>query len=226
MRAVIGKGDQQATIERVRAAGLNLAAAVANEVRLYLARSLDHVWETPCAHEGRCHHEVGLSLATGTLRDCTIGPWVPDTGRRTVVALEEPLTESLATTDDDSILTFRLDAAIRALAPAATANVCVSTRARALLSVLLTAQRRSLRRSDQHHADDRGSHSLVSARALLTLAQNGDDAGIYQHIDAYANIPALLGTMLSALSAAAEETHVGPRRRVECGQASSATCSS
>ena len=97
-----------------------LPQSVANEVRLYLARGLDRVWEAPCAHDGRCHHEVGLSLATGTLRDCTIGPWVPDTGRRTVVALEEPFTESLTTTDDDSILTFRLDAAIRALAPAAT----------------------------------------------------------------------------------------------------------
>ena len=206
VRAVIGKGRQQTTIDRVLAVGLNLAQAVANEVRLYLARGLDRVWETPCAHDGRCHHEMGLSLASGTLRDCVLGPWNRDTGQRTVVGLEEPLTESLADADDDSILTFRLDAAIRALAPAVMANVCVSPQAHALLSVLLTAQRRSLLRKEQYHADDRGSHSLVSARALLTLAENGDHGGICQHIDDYANNPALLGTMLRALSAAAEET--------------------
>ena len=206
IRAVIGNGSQPTSIERVLAAGLNLARAVANEVRLYLVRRLDHVWEAACENDDRCHHELGLSVVTSTLQDCIAGPWVADTGRRTVVALREPLAESLATTDDDSIITFRLDAAIRALGPAVLANVCISTRARVLLSELLAAQRRSLLRQEQHHADQRGSHSLVSARALLTLAQNGDDAGIYQHIAAYANNPALLGTMLRALSAAAEET--------------------
>ena len=206
VRAMVGKGRQPTTTDRVLAAGLNLAQAVANEVRLYLARSLDHVWEVPCAQDGRCHHEIGLSLATGTLRDSVLGPWNRDTGQPTFVGLEEPLTESLADADDASILTFRLDAAIRALAPAVSAKICVSPQARSLLSVLLTAQRRSLLRQEQHHADDRGSHSIVSARALLTLAENGDHGGIYQHIDAYANNPALLGTMLRALSAAAEET--------------------
>ena len=54
--------------------------------------------------------------------------------------------------------------------------------------------------------DERGTHSLVSARALLTLAQHGGDEAIYEHIDAYALNPALLGNLLYALSAAAEET--------------------
>ena len=206
IRAAIDKESQQTPIERVLAAGRNLARAVANEVRLYLVRRLDHVWEAACVNDDRCHHELGLSLATSTLQDCIAGPWIPDTGRRSAVALEEPLAESLATTDDDSIITFRLDAAIRALGPAVLANVCISTRAHVLLSALLVAQRRSLLRQEQHHVDHRGSHSLVAARALLTIAQNGDDAGIYQHIDAYANNPALVSTMLRALSAAAEET--------------------
>ena len=46
----------------------------------------------------------------------------------------------------------------------------------------------------------------MSARALLTLAQHGDDEAIYEHIDAYALNPALLGNLLYALSAAGEET--------------------
>ena len=206
LRAVVDGADGWTTFERAARAGVNLAQAVANEVRLHLARGLDHVWETPCAEDGRCHHELGSRFATETMRDCVLGGWVPDAGRRSVVALEEPVTESLANTDDNSIRSFRLDAAIRALAPAAMANICVSTRARVLLLALLATQRRSLLSHEHDNMDDRGSHTLVSARALLTLAEHGDDAPIYAHIDAYADNSALLGNLLRALSAAAEET--------------------
>ena len=206
LRAVVDEADGWTTFERAARAGVNLARAVANEVRLHLARGLDHVWETPCAEDGRCHHELGSRLATETMRDCVLGSWAPDAGRRSIVALEEPVTESLSNTDDDSILSFRLDAAIRALAPAAMANICVSTRARVLLLALLAAQRRSLLSHEHDNMDNRGSHTLVSARALLTLAEHGDDATIYAHINAYADNSALLGNLLRALSAAAEET--------------------
>jgi len=46
----------------------------------------------------------------------------------------------------------------------------------------------------------------MSALAVLTLAKRGDDAAIYEHIDAFADNSALLGTLLRALSAAAAET--------------------
>ena len=206
LRAVVDEADGWTTFERAARAGVNLAQAVATEVRLHLVRGLDHVWETPCAEDGRCHHDVGLRLATETMRDCVLGGCAPNVGRRSVVTLEEPVTESLANTDDDSILAFRLDAAIRALAPAAMANICVSTRARVLLLTLLADQRRSLLGHEHDDTDPRGSHTLVSARALLTLAEHGDDAAIYAHIDAYADNSALLGNLLRALSAAAEET--------------------
>ena len=206
LRAVVDEADGSATFGRAIRGGVNLAHAPANEVRLHLARGLDHVWETPCAAGGRCHHEVGLQLATDTMRDCVLAGWDPDAGRRSVVALEEPLGESLANTEDRSILAYRLDAAIRALAPAAMADICVSTRARDLLLILLDAQRRSLLSHEHDRMDNRGSHTLVSARALLTLAEHGDDATVYEHIDAYANNAALLGNLLRALSAAAEET--------------------
>ena len=137
---------------------------------------------------------------------CVLGEWAPDNGRRNVVVLEEPLIESLAGADDHAILALHLDAAIRALAPAAMANICVSTRARDLLMVLLAAQRRSLLSYQQGDPDHRGTHAVVSARALLTVAEHGDDAAIYEHIDDYADNSVLLGTLLSALSAAAEET--------------------
>ena len=46
----------------------------------------------------------------------------------------------------------------------------------------------------------------MSARALLTLAEECDDEPILEHIDAYADNSALLYHLLSGLSAVAEET--------------------
>ena len=117
LRAGIDKGDGWKAFERAARAGVNLARAISNEVRLHLARGLDHVWKTPCAMEvdGRCHHEVGWRIATETMRCCVFGGWDRATGRRTVLVLEDPLTESLAGTDDHKIRVARLDAAIRAL---------------------------------------------------------------------------------------------------------------
>lgn len=192
--------------ERVVRASVKLARAVAAEVRLYLARSLDHAWETPCAAEGRCHHDLAFDLATETMRRCLLGPWVPREHQRSVVAVEEPIAEALAKVEDDNIVVRRLDAAMRSLAPAVAAKVCVSAAARSLLMALLRAQRRSLLSRGSRGADHRGTHSLVSARALLTLADGGDDAAIYEHVNAYAEHPALLRVFLRAMSAAAEET--------------------
>ena len=203
----IGEGaDQLAVLERASLAGFNLAHSIPNEVRLHLARGLDHLWESPCYEGGSCHHVIGLHLATEMMRDCVIGNWNPNTGVRQVILLDEPLAKTLADTSGDSILTSRLDAAIRALSPAATADVCISNVARDLLNVLLDAQRRSLLSGEEDDRDSRGTHSIISARALLNLAQHGDDAVIFEHIDGYADNPALLGTFLRALSAAAEET--------------------
>ena len=207
LRAVLDEEDGWTTFERAFRAGVNLARAVADEVRLHLARGLDHVWKTSCVRDGHCHHELGSWIATETMRICVLGAWDPETGRRSVLSLEEPVAESLAGVDPDSILVSRLDAAIRALAPAAMAGICVSSQARDLLLALLAAQRRSLLAYEHDgDPDSRGSHTLVSARALLTLAKDGDDAAIYEHIDAYADNSYLLGNFLRALSAAAEET--------------------
>ena len=204
--ALVGGKDGQETSERVSVAGLKLAQAVANEVRLQLARGLDHLWATPCIEDGSCHHQIGWQITTEMMRDCKLGGWNPKTGTRSVILLDEPIAESLNDTADDSILPSRLDASIRALAPAATANICVSTSAHDLLATLLAAQRRSLLSYEDNDMDQRGTHSLVSARAVLTLAQEGEDAPIYEHINAYAENSALLGNFLQALSAAAEET--------------------
>ena len=206
IRAVIGNAFEWTASERITVAGLKLARAVANEVRLHLARGLDHVWDVPCVENGYCHHEAGLYLATETMRDCVLGPWDPETRRRCVIVLKKEIAKTLATTDGKSILVLRLDAAIRALAPAATSNICVSNRAHTSLLAILAAQQRSLLCRDFNRMDEKYSQILVCARALLTLADDDDDTAVYAHIDAYADNSALLGALLRALSAAAEET--------------------
>ena len=207
--ASINEDDEAGLLERVFHANLSLAQAMSYEVRLHLARGLDHVWKVPCAERGCCHHELGLQMATGMVRHCVLGSWDSGGFDRDVTALKEPLTNSLAKADADSLLASRFDGAIRALAPATMADCCVSDKARDLLLTLLATQRRCLLHYQHKHdrnPDERMSHALVSARALLTLAGGGDDTAIYQHINALAENPTLLAAALQSLSAAAEET--------------------
>ncbi len=207
LRAALDEGDGSATFDRVARAASDLAReAVADEVPLYLARGLEHLWRVPCSGDRPCHHEVGLQIVAETMRYSVLGDWDPDAGRRKLLALQEPFVESLAIIDDHSILETRLDAAIRALAPAAVASICVSIEAMDLLLAVLDAQRRALLTRESHQVDDRSSRTLVAARALLTLAYDGDDSALYSHIDAYADNSSLLSKLLGALSAAAEET--------------------
>lgn len=204
VRALADGADGSQTLARAAVAAGGLARAVANEVRLHLARGLDRVWEVPCA-DGTCHHKTALQLATETMRDSVFGAWDPESGGRQVIVLADPVAQSLADTADDAIYFSRLLAAIRALAPASMAGICVSASARDLLVVLLAAHRRSLL-AYERDMDHRGTHALIAARALLTIAAAGDEAPIFEHLDAYAHNATLLSTFLRALSAAAEES--------------------
>ncbi len=191
--------------ERVAAAGSILARATANETRVHLARGLDRLWRAPCAPGSGCPHEIGLRLLVESMRDSAFGGWDPETGTREVLTLTDPVPQALTATPGDAIYVSRVDGAIRGLAPAAATKICVSGPARELLDVVLAAQRRALL-SHERNLDHRGTHALIAARALLTLARDGDDAALFEHIDAYADNSNLLGGLLRAASAAAEET--------------------
>lgn len=205
LRAALDGGDGSEMYSRTVAAAGNIARAVPNEVRLHLARGLDRVWRAPCVVGGTCHHATALQLAIESMRDIAFGAWDPETSRRTVTSLPDPVAQSLIDTADNSIYFPRLDGAIRALAPAAGAGICVSESALELLMVLIAAQRRSLL-SYQEDMDHRGTHGLITARALLTVATDNSELRILEHIDAYADNPVLLSGFVRALSAAAEET--------------------
>lgn len=206
LRASMGAPDRLQVEEHIIEDALRLARTVSYEVRLHLARGLDHLWSSPCAEHGNCHHEAGWHLATETLRDCAVGRRTRDASRPEIMRLPDPLEKSVAELDGHTIRFTRLDAAIRAFAPAAVADNCISQRARKLLDVLLAAHRRALLSFEQGTVDDRGTHALIVARALLTLAGRGDTTPLFRHFDAYLDRPSLLDKLLRALSAAGEES--------------------
>jgi hypothetical protein len=205
LRALVDGEDGSQARSRAAAAARRIGRSMPNEVRVHLARGTDRLWEAPCTGGESCHHRIALALAVETMRDCAIGTWDPNAGRRQVAVLANPVEQALAGTADDAIDFARLDAPIRALAPAAQAGICVSGRALELLTVLLAAHRRSLL-ACEHDPDHRGTHALIAARALLTLAAGTDGEPVRQHIDAYADNPPLLMNFLQGLSAAAEES--------------------
>ncbi|MEV0082881.1 hypothetical protein [Saccharopolyspora sp. NPDC050642] len=178
-----------------------LAHANVLQTRLFLARGLDNLWATPCRHDAACPHRAALRITIDMMRDCVLGPWNMELQKHAMETLNDPAVDTLQAVSDDSVYVSRLDAAIRGLGPAAAAGICVSDDARALLDVLLGAQRRALL-AHERDIDHRGTHSLVAARALLTLK---DDDAIFSHIDAYVDSSPLLDQTLRAFSVAAEE---------------------
>ena len=79
-----------------------------------------------------------------------------------------------------------------------------TTMVEAWASALDRSQRRGLLAYDKNF-DDRGTHTLEAARALLNLAAAGDDAPLHAAIAAYADNSARLAGLLRALNGAAEE---------------------
>lgn len=205
VRALIDEADGPEGYTRVVEATSRLASALPNEVRVHLARGLDLLWQEPCSNEGQCHHEAALGLVIATMRDCVFGDWDPEAGRRAWIVLEDPIAESLSAASDDAIYITRLDAPLRALAPASVAGICVSGHAGELFHVVLAAQRRALL-ANERDMDHRGTHALVAARALLSIIENRDETPLLDHLDAFADRPDLLGAFVRAASAIAEET--------------------
>ncbi|MFK4089865.1 hypothetical protein ACI2LF_37490 [Kribbella sp. NPDC020789] len=187
---------------RAEAALIGLARVNVLQTRLFLARGLDNVWASPCSHDDACQHHVGLRIAIDMMRDCVLGDWDMEQQEYPIAVLDDPVVETLASVAGEKIYVPHLDAAIRALGPAAALrDTCVGADAQALLGVLLEAQRRGLL-AHERSGDDRGTHSLTAARALLTV---GDTSAILGHIEAYIDNSTLLNQALRALSASAEE---------------------
>jgi hypothetical protein len=215
LRALVEEDGPRTAVDRIMDAARRLANSVPNETRVHLARGLDAGWTTACVGERRCHHELALELAVESMRDCVLGPWDPETQKRRIDRIADPVAESLDAIPDRDVFVVRLDAGIRALGVAATQPSCMMDRARELLSHVLDAHRRGLLAYDENY-DDRNTHTLEAARALLNISARGDDAPPHEAIAAYADNSTRLGGLLRSLAAAGEETEqrAGAARRL------------
>lgn len=176
------------------------------EARLAFARSLDAVWNAPCAPEhllGRCHHAIAFELVTASYLPARLGEWDVQAQRFPIVNLDPPDADGLAATPGDKLLVDRLTPALRSLAVAAVSGACCADEARATLDALLAAHRRGMLAHDGYHRSD--GDALAAARAALQQASGGRDDVLLEHVSALLDSAKVLAEALRALRVAADE---------------------
>ncbi|MFJ1973705.1 hypothetical protein ACIO93_34165 [Streptomyces sp. NPDC087903] len=193
--------------EDVAEAGLAMAGKAPLETRLYLARGCDVVWAAPCNIDP-CIHRTALNWLLETARSAEIGPWDQDGQRRQNVQIAGDVAERLQELSGDSLDIAVLDAAIRGLGAAASTDHCCTGDATVLLVAFLGVERRAMvvQENEGWTADDRGTHTLVAARALLEgFAKNGEAGPVLEHLDALRADAGLMSNFLHGLAAAGAE---------------------
>ena len=189
-------------------AGLAMAGKASLETRLYLARGCDVVWISPC-HGEPCIHRTALNWLLETARTAEIGPWDQGGQRRLSVQIAGDVAERLQELAGDSIDIPALDAAIRGFGAAASADHCCTAEAATLLAAFFDVQRRAMVAQEDKGwtADDRGTHTLVAARALLEgFAKSGDIRPTLEHLDVLRADAGLMSNFLHGLAAAGAES--------------------
>ncbi|MFF8536950.1 hypothetical protein ACF07B_34160 [Streptomyces sp. NPDC015532] len=193
--------------EDVAEAGLAMAGKASLETRLHLARGCDVVWAAPCNFDP-CIHRTALTWLLETARGAEIGPWDQDGQRRPNVQIAGDVAERLQELSADCLDIAVLDAAIRGLGAAASTDHCCTDEATVLLVAFLDVERRAMVAQEKEGwtADDRGTHTLVAARALLEgFAKNGDAGPVLEHLDALRADAGLMSNFLHGLAAAGAE---------------------
>ncbi|MFD4971540.1 hypothetical protein [Streptomyces sp. NPDC058424] len=205
LAATLGAAD--GSIEDVAEAGLAMAGKASLETRLYLARGCDVVWRSPC-HFDPCIHRTALNWLLETARGAEIGPWDQDGQRRSRVQITGDVARRLQELSGDSVDIAVLDAAIRGLGAAASTDHCCTDDAATLLAAFLDVERRAMvvQANKGWSADDRGTHTLAAARALLEgFAKDGDAGPVLEHLDALRADAGLMSNFLHGLAAAGAE---------------------
>lgn len=196
------------SLDAVAGAGLAMAGTAPLETRLYLARGCDVVWTAPCNGDP-CIHRTALNWLLETARRAEIGPWDQHAHRRPNVQIAGSIAERLQELAGDSIDIAVLDAAIRGLGAAASADHCCTSDAATLLAAFLDIERRAMvvQEDKGWTADYRGTHTLVAARALLErFAKNGDIVPVLEHLDVLRADAGLMSSFLHGLAAAGAES--------------------
>lgn len=197
-----------ATDRDVAAGGMAMASRATSETRLYLARGCDIVWTAPCAGSP-CAHEIAVGWLLESARDAEIGPWSQKKQRPTRKRIKGDVIARLQRIPGDSIRIEALDPAIRGLGAASRWQHCRSDEAAAALSTLLHIQRHAMVVHEEKGwtADDRGSHTLIAARALLdTTSAIADSSAVLDYLDTLRVDAGLMTNFLHGLAAAGAET--------------------
>lgn len=192
----------------IAAAGLAMALRATSETRLYLARGCDIVWKMPCTGNP-CAHETAVGWLLESARDAEIGPWSRKKQRPTRKRIKGDVIARLQRIPGDSIRIEALDPAIRGLGAAARWQHCRSGDAAVALSALLHVQRQAMVVHEEKGwtADDRGSHTLIAARALLDATSAATDPrAVLDYLDTLRVDAGLMTNFLHGLAAAGAET--------------------
>ncbi|MFE1267481.1 hypothetical protein [Streptomyces sp. NPDC058758] len=193
--------------EDVAQVGLAMADKASLETRLYLARGCDVVWGSPC-HFDPCIHRTALNWMLETARGAEIGPWDQDGQSRSKARITGDVVQRLQELPGDSVDIAVLDAAVRGLGAASSAEHCCTDDAVTLLAAFLDVERRAMVTQEKEgwSADDRGMHTLVAARALLGgFAKNRDAGPLLDHLDVLRADAQLMSHFLHGLAAAGAE---------------------
>ena len=195
-RILMDAGNGLKNIHVTTTAG-NMAQSIANEVRVHFAHGFDHIWESP-SRAARHLAAPRRFNSIATMRDCAFGASEPGTARRRVILLADPVRANAYRHSRQGNPPLSPRRQPSTLAPAAQARICVSEpRPRACHG----APRRTSPRAAcvDRDMDHRGAHALIAARALFTIAADGNDAAICGHIDAYADTQRCAATSSSAI---------------------------
>ncbi len=208
LAAALGCGSK--TVSDVGDAGHAVAGNASLETRLHLARGCDIVWAAHCGGTP-CIHQTALDWLLETARDAEIGPWNTNGSGRRPAPIKGDVIARLRAVSGDSVHIGMLDAAIRGFGAAAATDHCCTREATALLATLLDVQGRAMVAHEEHGwtADDRGTHTLVAARALMQgYAKNGDPSPALAHLDVLRSDAGIMSNFLHGLAAAGAENEV------------------
>lgn len=125
-------GDLKNALEAEEVGDQAIAAAVrwvvehgTNLARLFLARALDPVWETPCdVSGGSCHHQRVFTLVEDLGRDCLILRSRQPRSDRRRIRLEGVVASQLNARPEAAVDVERLSPALRAAGAAAASSAC------------------------------------------------------------------------------------------------------
>jgi hypothetical protein len=197
-----------ATRDQVIELGHTIATRASHETRLFLARACDLIWASPC-YGTPCSHAVALDWAIDAGRGAEIGPWNNDEQQHERTHITGDLLARLQQVPGDSIHIGALDTTIRSAGAAAVHNHCTTNSAQNLLAGLLDIQPRAMVSHEKRRwtADDRGSHTLIAARALLTgYATNQDASPTLAYLDTLRPDAGLVSNFLHGLAGSGAET--------------------